>query len=318
MEPSLSDRRPRPRIETLADLIFGLSLSIGAIGLIADAPVSSGEINSHILAFGFTFLVLITAWIIYTTYMSVLPAETKSVMFLNVALLLLVALVPYLLNSVELVNPALTPADSSALRDYSSTLFTVDLAGIMVILAAFAHVISLEEKKLVARDLAELFRNGRNRLVVLAVLVAVSIAPQFLGMDPPRRTSRTVRVVRPPGIVLGREGAPASEPDIPAIVTEYFRRGSSSAAASPKGPAAIRVHLSISKQALVFPVGEDFEDHYDDAGRWMALHGVDSAKRKRELGSPSVRQPRRKARSRREARRNPAFRDLVACEGVSI
>ena len=179
VEPSLSDRRPRPRIETLADLIFGLSLSIGAIGLIADAPVSSGEINSHILAFGFTFLVLITAWIIYTTYMSVLPAETKSVMFLNVALLLLVALVPYLLNSVELVNPALSPAESSALQDYSSTLFTLDLTGIMVILAAFAHVISLEEKKLVARDLAELFRNGRNRLAVLAVLVAVSIAPQF-------------------------------------------------------------------------------------------------------------------------------------------
>ncbi|TLZ74352.1 MAG: DUF1211 domain-containing protein [Methanobacteriota archaeon] len=179
VEPSLSDRRPRPRIETLADLIFGLSLSIGAIGLIADAPVSSGEINSHILAFGFTFLVLITAWIIYTTYMSVLPAETKSVMFLNVALLLLVALVPYLLNSVELVNPASSPAESSALQDYSSTLFTLDLTGIMVILAAFAHVISLEEKKLVARDLAELFRNGRNRLAVLAVLVAVSIAPQF-------------------------------------------------------------------------------------------------------------------------------------------
>src|SRR3989442_7674723 len=49
----------------------------------------------------------------------------------------------------------------------------------MVIRAVFAHVISLEEKKVVARDLAELFRNGRNRLVVLAVLVAVSIAPQF-------------------------------------------------------------------------------------------------------------------------------------------
>src|SRR3989442_12391336 len=111
--------------------------------------------------------------------MSVLPAETKSIMFLNVALLLLVALVPYLLNSVALANPALRPADSSALRDYSSRLFTLGLAGIMVILAAFAHVISLEEKKLVARDLAELFRNGRNRLVVLAALVAVSIAPQF-------------------------------------------------------------------------------------------------------------------------------------------
>src|SRR5207245_10046392 len=116
-----------------------------------------------------TFLVLITACTIHTTYMPGRPAETKSIMFLNVALLLLVALVPYLLNSVELVNPALSPAESSALRNYSSTLFTLDLAGIMVILAAFAHVISLEEKKLVARDLAALFRNGRHRLVSLPV-----------------------------------------------------------------------------------------------------------------------------------------------------
>src|SRR5437879_7961582 len=179
MEPSLSDRRPRPRIETLADVIFGLSLSIGAIGLIADAPVSSGEINSHIFAFGFTFLVLITAWIIYTTYMSVLPADTRAVTFLNVGLLLLVALVPYLLNSVELANPALNPAEASAIGAYASTLFTLDLTGLMVILAAFAHVISLEERNLVAPELARLFRNGRNRMMILSVATAISIAPQF-------------------------------------------------------------------------------------------------------------------------------------------
>src|SRR5881409_610180 len=179
IQPLPGERRPRPRIETLADLVFGLSLSIGAIGLIASAPTTQSEINSHIYAFGFTFLVLITAWIIYTTYMSVLPGEVRAITFLNVALLLLVALIPYLLNSVELVNPALSPAESSALQDYSSTLFTLDLTGIMVILAAFAHVISLEEKKLVAPELARLFRNGRNRLAILSLATAVSIAPQF-------------------------------------------------------------------------------------------------------------------------------------------
>lgn len=175
----LAERRPRPRIETLADLVFGLSLSIGAIGLIASSPTTQGEINSHIFAFGFTFLVLITAWIIYTTYMSVLPGETRAVTFLNVALLLLVAIVPYLLNSVELVNPSLTPSEASALGAYASTLFALDLTGIMVILAAFAHVISLEEKNLVAPELARLFRNGRNRMVILSAATMVSIAPQF-------------------------------------------------------------------------------------------------------------------------------------------
>src|SRR6266849_2297309 len=109
-QPSLGERRPRPRIETLADLVFGLSLSVGAIGLIASSPTTQGEINNHIFAFGFTFLVL---------------------------------------------------------------------TGLMVILAAFAHVISLEEKNLVAPELARLFRNGRNRMVVLSVATAISIAPQF-------------------------------------------------------------------------------------------------------------------------------------------
>ena len=175
----LGERRPRPRIETLADLVFGLSLSVGAIGLIASSPTTQGEINSHIFAFGFTFLVLITAWIIYTTYMSVLPADTRAVTFLNVGLLLLVALVPYLLNSVELANPALNPAEASAVGAYASTLFTLDLTGIMVILAAFAHVISLEEKNLVAPELARLFRNGRNRMAILSAVTIVAIAPQF-------------------------------------------------------------------------------------------------------------------------------------------
>jgi len=175
----VGERRPRPRIETLADLIFGLSLSIGSIALVASSPTSTTQIGSHIAAFAFTFLILITAWLIYTTDMSVLPVETKPITILNVALLLLVAIVPYLLNSTELVSPSLTADQASAIRDFSSGLFAIDLAGILTILAAFAHVISTEEKNLVAPDLARLFRNGRNRMAVLAIVMLISIAPQF-------------------------------------------------------------------------------------------------------------------------------------------
>lgn len=171
--------RPRPRIETLADLVFGLSLSIGSIALIANPPSRIGEITTHILAFAYTFFVLITAWLIYTTYMSVLPTETRTVTFLNVGLLLLVAIVPYLLNGVEVVNPTLPPSDVSAIQDYSSMLFALDLGGILIILATFAHVISVEERKLVAPDLVTLFKNGRNRMALLAILILVSVAPQF-------------------------------------------------------------------------------------------------------------------------------------------
>ena len=179
MQQSSAGVRPRPRIETLADLVFGLSLSIGSIALIANPPKSAGEITTHILAFAYTFFVLITAWLIYTTYMSVLPVETRTVTFLNVGLLLLVAIVPYLLNGVEVANPLLTPEEVSTIQNYSSTLFALDLGGILLILATFAHVISLEEKKLVAPELVTLFRSGRNRMAVLAVLTLISVAPEF-------------------------------------------------------------------------------------------------------------------------------------------
>jgi uncharacterized membrane protein len=179
MQQSSAGVHPRPRIETLADLIFVLSLSIGSIALIANPPKSAGEITTHILAFAYTFFVLITAWLIYTTYMSVLPVETRTVTFLNVGLLLLVAIVPYLLNGVEVANPTLTPDEVSMIQNYSSTLFALDLGGILLILATFAHVISLEEKRLVAPELVTLFRSGRNRMAVLAVLTLISVAPEF-------------------------------------------------------------------------------------------------------------------------------------------
>jgi hypothetical protein len=179
MHQQIGGARPRPRIETLADLIFGLSLSIGSIALIANPPKSTVEITTHILAFAYTFFVLITAWMIYTTYMSVLPVETRTVTFLNVGLLLLVAIVPYLLNGVEVVAPGLTPSEVSMIQNYSSQLFALDLGGILIILATFAHVISLEEKRLVAPELVTLFRNGRNRMAILAALTLISVAPQF-------------------------------------------------------------------------------------------------------------------------------------------
>jgi hypothetical protein len=116
---------------------------------------------------------------VHTTQMSVLPVETRFVTFLNVLLLLLVAIVPYLLNGVELVNPSLSATEASSIRNYSSTLFAVDLTGILVILASFSQVLSIEEKKLVAPELVAEFRSGRNRMLALAVLMLVSVAPQF-------------------------------------------------------------------------------------------------------------------------------------------
>ncbi len=162
-------RRPRPRIETLADLIFGLSLGIDSIALIPSSGLTPFDMNVRILGFAFAFLFVITAWLIYTTYASVLPLEERGVTFLNVLLLLLVALIPYLLNSVII--------GLNTVGDYSSSLFALDLTGILAILAVFAHILGLEGNHLVPHDSMPLFRSGRDRMVVLAVVMVVSIAP---------------------------------------------------------------------------------------------------------------------------------------------
>jgi hypothetical protein len=216
-------RRPRSRIETFIDLIFGLSLSVGAIALISSAPPTSPqELDGHIVAFIFIFAFLVTTWMIYTYQMSVLPIETRLVTFLNVVMLALVALIPYLLNNVEFVNQALSAADSSQLRDYASGLFAIDLAGILAILATFSHVISVEEKNLVAPEIARIFRQSRTVQAALAALMIVSLAPAFW--------SNTVLALRfgcifgsSPYSFIGSAGFGSSKAELPTAIVVIIK-----------------------------------------------------------------------------------------------
>src|SRR5207245_3162767 len=165
-------KHPRPRLETLSDLIYGLSLSIGAISLVITNNQRSapGDINRNILEFLFVFLILITSWIIYTSDMSVLPVETRLVTFLTVILLILVAIIPYLFHQ------AVSQYNLIGDQDYASTLFAIDYAGNLLILAGFAHIISQEEKQLVDGDQMVRLRRIRNRLTLLTIIVLFSLA----------------------------------------------------------------------------------------------------------------------------------------------
>lgn len=89
---------PRPRIQGLSDLIFGLALSIGAIQLVGNLPADPATLSLHLAEFGFSFLILISVWNRYTSTTSVIPVETPWMVRLNMVLLFLVAIEPFLFD----------------------------------------------------------------------------------------------------------------------------------------------------------------------------------------------------------------------------
>jgi uncharacterized membrane protein len=163
--------RPRPRIETLTDLIFGLALSIGAVGLLNSKPANTSDFLYGVFFFGFSFFILIGIWLRYTDTMSVLPIETSRTRSLNIALLFLVALEPYLFNLVAQSN--------SFSGDVVSAAFAADLGTIFAILASFNNILASEKRALVGPDKIANYRFLRNLELLAAALFWISVLPQF-------------------------------------------------------------------------------------------------------------------------------------------
>jgi uncharacterized membrane protein len=165
---------PRPRIETLSDLVFGLALSIGALTLVGKPPSTPADLRSDVLGFGFSFIILISVWLRYTQIMSALPLETATTVLLNVVLLFLVSVEPYLLS-------LLNAAEAVSMFDYVSVVYALDLAGLMVILGLFTHMLTTEDRRLVPARLLGHQRRSRNAFFASAFLFLVSTLPQFLA-----------------------------------------------------------------------------------------------------------------------------------------
>jgi uncharacterized membrane protein len=162
---------PRPRIEGLSDLVFGLALAIGALALLGQVPNNLTQVNVDIAAFGFSFLILISVWNRYTTVASVIPVETALMVRLNMVLLFLVAIEPYLFNLLTVESIALT------LQRYVSSYFALDIAAMNFVLGYFTHILTVEEKKLIPRELIHRFQISRNSIFIVAAIFAFSALP---------------------------------------------------------------------------------------------------------------------------------------------
>ncbi|MDE1852381.1 MAG: DUF1211 domain-containing protein [Thaumarchaeota archaeon] len=159
----------------MSDFIFGLALSIGALQLVSSLSQNPTALASDILAFGFSFLILMNVWNRYTTTMSVTPVETPLLVRLNMLLLFLVAIEPFLFNilAIEGIGPL------SPIAPQVSEYYAVDIASMNLILAYFAHVLTLEERNLIPRELAHHFRVVRNLLVLTSAIFLFFALPVF-------------------------------------------------------------------------------------------------------------------------------------------
>ena len=166
---------PRPCIQGLSDLIFGLALYIGAIQLITaqSLPQDTAQRAAIIGVFGFSFLILINIWNRYTIVMSAMPVETGALVRLNMMLLFLVVIEPYLSNLMYIQGLG------SPIAQQVSSYYAADVGAMNLTLACFTHTLTVEERNLVPKELIGRFRWSRNALLAGSALFFFSDLPAW-------------------------------------------------------------------------------------------------------------------------------------------
>lgn len=158
-----------------AKFIFGLAVAIGTLSLITRLPAKPFGMVIDIAEFGFSFLILISVWLAYWNIMSVLPLEDNAIIILNIALLFLVAIEPYLFY----LNITFDLIAHELLLDYASILYALDMTGLVTVIALFTDQLAREEKGLVPKESMARYKRVRNTLFVSAVLFLVTVLPIF-------------------------------------------------------------------------------------------------------------------------------------------
>jgi uncharacterized membrane protein len=162
----------RPEIQTLSNLIFGLALSISSLTLIGQQPATSDQFFTALGIYALSFFILVSVWRSYSNVMSVLPSETSILTALNVILLFLVSVEPYLFAELFDATGGNFPSTVSA-------VYAFDLGFMFLIIAAFDNTLVREERTLAPKSLVGKYRDLRNLSLVVAMIFILSSAPFF-------------------------------------------------------------------------------------------------------------------------------------------
>jgi uncharacterized membrane protein len=164
--------------ESFSDIIFGLALSIGSLILIQSQVHAWQDIFWNVLLFGFSFLIIAITWLLYSHTISLLSVEASSTLTLNMVLLFLVALEPYLFYL--LMNQA-----TQGLLEYTSIDYALDVGTMYLILAALTWIVlkrsrgnEVDRRMLQPKSLNSLRRTFAGEIAVGALFL-FSTAPFF-------------------------------------------------------------------------------------------------------------------------------------------
>jgi len=91
-----------------------------------------------------------------------------------------VAIEPFLFN---LLQRPFAGVETSSFLGTASTLFALDVGGMMLMLGLFCNEIATKDRKLVSMNLIETFRSERNVWLLSAAIFFVSAIPIFWSLQ---------------------------------------------------------------------------------------------------------------------------------------
>jgi uncharacterized membrane protein len=167
----------KSRIRTFSDYVFGLVVVFSAFSLTNSVIKAPVDLVSSIALFTLSFAILITVWHLYDSLMAKLRVETSTALALNIVLLFLAVLEPFLLNIVF---------SNSGISDFASICYAIDMAGLLGTCALLAQVLTIDSRNALSVEVSKTLRSERNVLAIVAAIFLVSTAPllatfTFLG-----------------------------------------------------------------------------------------------------------------------------------------
>lgn len=170
------NKNKKSSIQTLSSIVFGIALSIGTFTFIVS---DTKLVTSNIITFAFSFIILIYIWLRYTKVLEVMKVETNLELLLNMVMLFLIVIEPYLFNLVQVSALSVNPMNS---LDFTSYLFSLDIAGLMFVLGAI-YILAVRDYRDVRREVIGHYDHIRNSLLIIGAMFIISALPEFWGVS---------------------------------------------------------------------------------------------------------------------------------------